>query len=71
MLYSYKSAAPLDPPEPAVIVALGLKPAQIVVPLAGVAVFKLGLTVVVETGQVQIVFQAEFEHPKLPLVLRD
>ena len=63
MLYSYKSAEPFDPPEPAVIVALGLNPAQIVVPLAGLAVFNVGLTVAVETGQVQIVLQDEFEHP--------
>ena len=55
MLYSYKSAEPFDPPEPTVIVALGLNPAQIVVPLAGLAVFNVGLTVAVETGQVTIV----------------
>jgi hypothetical protein len=34
-----------------------------VFPVAGVAMFKVGLTVVVDTGQVQIVLQALFVHP--------
>jgi hypothetical protein len=55
MLYSYRSAAPAEPPDPAVIVALGLYPAHIAVVLAGVAVFKVGFTVAAFTGQVTIV----------------
>ena len=63
ILYSYVSTDPDDPPEPTVIVALGLYPAQIVVPFAGVAVFKVGLTVGDETGQVTIVVGLVAEHP--------
>ena len=63
ILYSYRSAAPEEPPEPAVIVALGLYPAQIAVPLAGVATFKVGLTVAELTVQVLSVLHEVFEHP--------
>ena len=58
------SAAPDEPPEPAVIVALGpLYPAQTVVPLAGVAVFNVGFTVAEPIVQVLIVLHAELEQP--------
>ena len=50
--YSYKSAAPCEPPVPALIVALGVEPIQIVVPFAGVAIFNVGLAVGELTGQV-------------------
>ena len=63
ILYSYRSAAPEEPPEPAVIVALGLYPAQIAVPLAGVATFKVGFTVTALTGQVTIVVGPVALHP--------
>ncbi len=43
MLYWYSSAAPLEPPEPDVIVTVPvLNPAHTVLPEAGVAVFKAG-----------------------------
>ena len=53
----------MEPPEPAVMVADVLYPSQIVEPLAGVATFKIGLTVADDTDQVQIVTQAVLEHP--------
>jgi hypothetical protein len=52
MLYSYTSAAPDEPPDPAVIVAPGpVYPAQTAVPLIGVARFKVGFTTAAEIGQ--------------------
>jgi hypothetical protein len=57
------SAAPKEPPEPAVIVALGLYPAQIALPFAGLATSKVGLTVTVDTGQVTIVIGPVALHP--------
>ena len=63
ILYSYVSADPEDPPDPAVIVAFGLYPAHIDVPLDGVAVFNVGFTVVDDTGQVHIVLHEELLQP--------
>ena len=66
------SVAPEEPPEPAVIVALGpLYPAQMVVPPAGVAAFNVGLTVAEPIVQVEMVLHAEAEQPYVPPVLRD
>jgi len=63
ILYSYVSADPEDPPDPAVIVAFGLYPGHIVVPLAGVAIFNAGLTIADDTGQVHIVLHEELLQP--------
>ena len=63
ILYSYVSADPEDPPDPAVIVAFGLYPAHIDVPPDGVAVFNVGFTVVDDTGQVTIVVGPVELHP--------
>ena len=64
IVYSYRSAAPVEPPEPDVIVTVPkLYPAQIAVVVAGVAVFKVGLTVAEPRVQVQMVPQAVAEHP--------
>ena len=64
MLYSYKSAEPVEPPEPADIVAFGLvKPAQITVPLAGVARFKTGFTVAELKDQLAMVVGPLALHP--------
>ena len=64
MLYWNSSAEPVEPPEPAVALTVPvLKPAQIVVPFTGDAELSIAAVGVVETGQVQIVLQAEFEHP--------
>jgi hypothetical protein len=63
-LYSYKSAAPVDPPDPEVIVALGpLYPAHIDVPLAGVAAVNTGFTVAVPNVHVHMVLHEVFAHP--------
>jgi hypothetical protein len=69
MLYSYKSVAPVEPPVPAVIVALGLYPAQIVVPVVGVAAFKDALIVAELRFQILRVLQGVSEHPVAPPVL--
>ena len=50
------------------MVALGLYPAQIAVPVAGVAVFNTGLTKVVPIFQAQIVLHVEVVQPKFPPV---
>ena len=64
MLYWYSSAAPVDPPEPAAPVTVPvLKPAQILLPLAGLAELKAGAVGVDATGQVLIVLHAEALHP--------
>jgi hypothetical protein len=48
------------------MVALGENPAQMTLPLAGVAVFKAGITVGAETGHVTKVVGPVAEHPLLP-----
>ena len=64
ILYSYRSAAPVDPPDPAVIVAPGpLYPAHIDVPPAGAAALNAGFIVAVPNIQVLIVLHEVLEHP--------
>ena len=64
ILFSYKSAAPVDPPDPDVIAATGpLYPAQIEVPPAGAAELNAGFIVAVPNIQVLIVFHDVFVHP--------
>ena len=64
MLYWYSSAAPVDPPDPAAPVTVPvLKPAQIVLPLAGLAELKAGAVGVVATGQVTMVVGPVALHP--------
>ena len=64
MLYWYSFAAPVDPPEPPVPVTVPvLKPAQIVLPFAGLAVFSVGAVGVEPIVQVQIVLHAELLQP--------
>jgi len=64
MLKRYSSAAPLEPPDPAAPVTVPvLKPAQIVLPLAGVAELNAGAVGVEATVQVEMVLHAEAEQP--------
>ena len=64
MLYWYSSAAPVDPPDPAAPVTVPvLKPAQIVLPLAGLAELNAGAVGVDATVQVLIVLHDEFKQP--------
>ena len=64
MLYWYSSAAPVDPPEPPAPVTVPvLKPAQIVLPLAGLAELKAGAVGVDATVQVLMVLHDELEQP--------
>ena len=57
MLYWYSSAAPVEPPDPAVPVTVpSLYPAQMVLPLAGVAELNAGAVGVEATAQVTMVF---------------
>ena len=64
ILYWYSSAAPVEPPDPAApVTAPVLKPAQIVLPLAGVAELNAGAVGVDATVQVEMVLQEEFEQP--------
>ena len=64
MLYWYSSAAPLEPPDPAAPVTVPvLKPAQIVLPFAGVAELNAGSVGVDPTVQVEMVLHAEAEQP--------
>ena len=70
MLNSYTSAEPEEPPDPAVIVAFGLYPAHMEVPLPGVATFNAGFTVAEPTVQLLIMLHADAVQ-LLPPVLRD
>jgi len=64
MLKRYSSAAPVEPPDPAAPVTVPvLKPAQIVLPLAGVAELNAGAVGVEATVQVERVLHAEAEQP--------
>ena len=64
MLKRYSSAAPVEPPVPAApVTAPVLKPAQIVLPLAGVAELNVGAVGVEATVQVEMVLHAEAEQP--------
>ena len=64
MLSRYSSAAPVEPPEPAAPVTVPvLKPAQIVLPLAGDAELNVGAVGVEATVQLLIVPHAEFKQP--------
>ena len=72
MLKRYSSAAPVEPPDPAAPVTVPvLKPAQIVLPLAGLAELNAGAVGVVATVQVEMVLHTEAEQPYVPPVLRD
>jgi hypothetical protein len=63
-LYSYRSAAPVDPPDPEVIVAIGpLYPAHIDVPLVGVAAVNTGFTVAVPNVHVHMVLHPVAVQP--------
>ena len=64
MLYWYSSAAPVDPPDPdAPVTVPVLKPAQIVLPLAGLAELNAGAVGVDATGQVTMVVGPVALHP--------
>ena len=64
MLKRYSSADPVEPPDPAAPVTVPvLKPAQIVLPLAGLAELNAGAVGVEATVQVHMVLQDEFEQP--------
>ena len=64
MLYWYSSAAPVEPPVPAAPVTVPvLKPAQIMLPLSGLAALNAGAVGVDATVQVEMVLQEEFEQP--------
>ena len=64
MLTWYSLAAPVEPPEPPVPVTVPvLKPAQTVLPSAGMALPSVGATGVEATVQVLRVLQAEAIQP--------
>ena len=64
MLYWYSSTAPVEPPVPAAPVTVPvLKPAQIMLPLSGLAALNAGAVGVEATVQVEMVLHAEAEQP--------
>jgi len=72
MLRRYSLAAPVDPPEPPVPVTVpALYPAQMVVPLIGLAVPRVGATGAVPMVHVAMAPHAVAVHPYVPPVLRD
>ena len=64
MLKRYSSAAPVEPPVPAApVIVPVLKPAQMVLPLTGVAELNAGAVGVEATGQVTMVVGPVAAHP--------